>query len=135
MRDAGRRYPELIAAHSAPLSPVPRPASPVPTSLAPPNAHATIRGDGPNEWPSVAQLRRDSTRQPASHLNREIDLETTVHGARLEIGGVVIRDAQFDPAVRGLHVETGAVPAPPDQLDVDSAVGRLAVHVSTDRPE
>ena len=56
--------------------------------------------------------------------------EPAVHGARLEVRRVLLRNAEVHAAVARLDVEPFAPPARTIEIDVDAAVARAALYVA-----
>src|SRR5688572_19782779 len=99
------------------------------------DAHTAVRGLGPDERPAVAERRRELAADAALQRHGEIDIDAAVDGAGFEARGVVLRNAQPNPTVRGLEVEARALPRVARELGVDAAIRRAAAHVAGDTVE
>src|SRR4029453_2252816 len=78
------------------------------------------------------------------HGNRDVDVQSAVDRAGVEVRRVLLRNSQLDAAVAGLDVESFTAPRRAIEIDVHAAVARAPLHVAreprelhtpVDRPE
>ena len=81
---------------------------------------------------TAANIRADVFVDPTLHCDREVDVQPTIHCAGFEMCRVVFRNAKVHTAVAGFNVEALAPPARTVQVDIDAAVARAALEVTSD---
>src|SRR5450631_1153374 len=79
-----------------------------------------------------AKIERGGAPGIGAHHRTSISRDAAVFARGFHVSRELRRSLKSDAAIGGLNIHSFAIPAVSSHRDVNSAVGRLALHVSTD---